>query len=39
MDWPRGIAEGVDEELAGTVSVVPKVSILRRKEGYNIGVV
>ena len=39
VDWPREIAEGVDEELAGTVSVVPKVSILRRNEGLNVGVV
>ena len=35
VDWPRSIAEGVEEELAGTISVVPKVSILRRKEGLN----
>lgn len=39
MNWPREIAKGVDEELAGTANTVSKVSILRRKEGLNTGVV
>lgn len=36
IDWPRAIAESVEEELQGKQSPVPKVSILRRKEGFNV---
>ena len=37
-DWPRAIAESVDDELSGKQTQVPKISILRRKEGFNVGV-
>jgi hypothetical protein len=37
-DWPRAIAESVDDELSGKQAPVPKISILRKKEGFNVGV-
>ena len=39
VEWPRKIAETVDEELAGIVSGVDRVSVLRRSEGLNAGVI
>ena len=37
-EWPRAIADSVVEELSGKQSIVPKISILRRREGHNVAV-
>lgn len=38
LEWPRTIAETVDEELAGVFDSVERVLVLRRGEGLNAGV-
>lgn len=38
IEWPRAIANSVADELSGKQSVIPKVSILRKREGYSVGV-
>ncbi|KAF8861135.1 hypothetical protein BDZ45DRAFT_740735 [Acephala macrosclerotiorum] len=38
-DWPTAVADAVFEELSGVHSTIPRISILRVKEGHSKGLV
>lgn len=35
VEWPQAVADAVKDELAGKQTNIPRIQILRKKEGFN----
>lgn len=39
VEWPQAVADAVRDELAGRQTNIPRIQILRKKEGFSSAVV